>query len=144
MSIEVQVTFDANDPAGLGTFWCAVLDYVPQPPPEGFASWSDYDVSLGVPVEEQVEWFSAIDPAGTGPRLYFQKVPEGKSAKNRVHLDVNAGKTGPEGEEIATCRARAASLVTLGARVLTELGDETTDEFCIVMQDPEQNEFCLQ
>lgn len=144
MSIQVQVTFDANAPEKLGRFWCAAIDYVPQAPPDDYATWSAYEEAQGTPLSEQVEWFAAVDPAGRGPRLYFQKVPEGKTAKNRVHLDINAGKHGPEDAVVATCRARARSLTELGASVFTELGDETTEEFCIVMNDPEGNEFCIQ
>ncbi|MEP7763140.1 VOC family protein [Sanguibacter sp. 25GB23B1] len=144
MSIQVQVTFDANAPERLGRFWCAALDYVPQAPPDDYPTWSAYEEAHGTPLSEQVEWFAAVDPAGRGPRLYFQKVPEGKTAKNRVHLDINAGKLGPKDKIVETCRTRARSLTELGATVFDELGDETTEEFCIVMNDPEGNEFCVQ
>ena len=144
MSIEVQVTFDAGAPERLGRFWCAALDYVPQAPPDSYVTWNAYEEAHGTPLSEQVECFAAVDPLGRGPRLYFQKVPEAKVAKNRVHLDLNAGKQAPDGEAIARCRAKARDLVELGATILTELGDESTEEFCIVMRDPEGNEVCIQ
>lgn len=145
MSIQVQVTFDANDPTQLGRFWCTALDYVPQAPPDDYATWSAYEEAHGTPLSEQVEWFAAVDPLGRGPRLYFQKVPEHKTAKNRVHLDVNVGKlAGTESEVVETCRAKARALAELGATILDEIGDESSEEFWIVLRDPEGNEFCLQ
>jgi hypothetical protein len=78
-----------------------------------------------------------------GPRLFFQRVPEGKAVKNRVHLDVRVG-TGLVGEErLATLEAECARLAELGAvHVRTLLADEE-NESCIVMQDIEGNEFDL-
>ncbi|GAA3096674.1 hypothetical protein GCM10020254_47440 [Streptomyces goshikiensis] len=96
-----------------------------------------------MPPERRDAWFVCMDPAGEGPRMYFQRVPEGKVAKNRMHLDVRAG-TGLVGEErLATLDAERARLVALGAvHVRTLLADEE-NESCILMQDVEGNEFCL-
>jgi Glyoxalase-like domain len=78
-----------------------------------------------------------------GPRLYFQRVPEGKVVKNRVHLDVRAG-TGLVGEErLATLEAECERLVALGAAHVRTLYADEENESCIVMQDVEGNEFCL-
>jgi hypothetical protein len=138
---KIQVTFDCAEPERVARFWCEVLGYVVPPPPEGFADWADYERSL--PPERQGSGFVCQDPSGLGPRLYFQRVPEGKVVKNRVHLDVRVG-TGLVGEErLAALEAECARLVALGAtrgRVL--LADEY-DESCIVMRDVEGNEFCL-
>ncbi|MFC8534237.1 VOC family protein [Streptomyces sp. NPDC057249] len=136
-----QVTFDCADPERVGRFWCAVLGYVPPEPPEGFDSWDAYNASL--PAEERNTWFAASDPTGAGPRMYFQKVPEGKAAKNRVHLDVRVG-TGLKGEErLAALEAECARLLPLGAvRGRLLLADEE-NESCLNMQDVEGNEFCL-
>ena len=86
---QVQVTFDCAEPERVARFWCGVLGYVVPPPPEGFASWDDFDRSL--PPEHQGSRFACIDPSGVGPRLFFQRVPEGKVVKNRLHLDVRVG-----------------------------------------------------
>lgn len=86
---QFQVTFDCAEPERLARFWCEVLGYVVPPPPEGFATWDQYQRSR--PPEERDAWFACVDPSGVGPRLYFQRVPEGKAAKNRVHLDVRVG-----------------------------------------------------
>ena len=138
---EFQVTFDCAEPERVGRFWCEVLGYVVPPPPEGFATWEEFDRSQ--PPEEQGSWFACVDPSGEGPRLYFQRVPEGKVVKNRVHLDVRVG-TGLVGEErLAVLQAEGARLETLGARrVLLQLADEE-NESCLTMQDIEGNEFCL-
>jgi len=141
--LEVQVTFDCADPAALREFWCAVLGYQLAPPPAGFDSWEAALDAWGVPPEARNERSAAVDPAGRGPRLFFQRVPEGKQAKNRVHLDVRAapGLAGQERE--AALEARARELVDLGAVVVGRLGPSPVDGFFIVMQDPEGNEFCL-
>ena len=138
---EFQVTFDCAEPERVARFWCEVLGYVVPPPPEGFASWEAFERSQ--PPEQQGSWFACVDPSGSGPRLFFQRVPEGKIVKNRVHLDVRVG-TGLVGEErLAVLQAEAARLETLGARrVLLQLADEE-NESCLTMQDIEGNEFCL-
>ena len=136
---QVQVTFDCAEPERVARFWCEVLGYVPPPPPEDFASWDAYNESL--PPEERDAWFACTDPTGVGPRLYFQRVPEGKVAKNRLHLDVRVG-TGLVGEErLAVLEAECARLLPLGATRVRLLYDGT--DSCLVMQDVEGNEFCL-
>ncbi|MFD3838543.1 VOC family protein [Streptomyces sp. NPDC058642] len=138
---KFQVTFDCAEPERVARFWCAVLGYVVPPPPKGFATWGDFDRSL--PPERQGASFACGDPSGVGPRLYFQRVPEGKVVKNRVHLDVRVG-TGLVGEErLATLEAECARLVALGATRVQLLRADGFDESCIVMQDVEGNEFCL-
>jgi hypothetical protein len=138
---QVQVTFDCAEPERVARFWCEVLGYVVPPPPEGFASWDDFNSSL--PPERQGSAFACGDPTGVGPRLFFQRVPEGKVVKNRVHLDVRAG-TGLVGDErLATLEAECTRLVALGATRVRLLEADGEEESCIVMQDIEGNEFCL-
>ena len=138
---QIQITFDCADPERVARFWCEVLGYVVPPPPEGFASWDEFDSSL--PPESQGSSFAVIDPTGAGPRLYFQRVPEGKVVKNRLHLDVRVA-TGLVGEDrLAALEAECARLLPLGAvRVRLLLADDE-NESCLVMQDVEGNEFCL-
>ncbi|MFF4799209.1 VOC family protein [Streptomyces sp. NPDC001351] len=138
---QFQVTFDCAEPERVARFWCEVLGYVVPPPPEGFATWDDFDRSL--PPERQGASFVCMDPTGVGPRMYFQRVPEDKVVKNRVHLCVRAG-TGLVGEErLTTLEAECARLVALGATRVRLLRADGVDESCIVMQDIEGNEFCL-
>jgi hypothetical protein len=138
---KFQVTFDCADPERVARFWCEVLGYVVPPPPEGFADWDEFDKSL--PAEQQGSAFACVDPTGEGPRLYFQRVPEGKVVKNRVHLDVRAG-TGLVGEErLATLTAESERLIALGATVHQVQVSDGYNESCITMLDIEGNEFCL-
>ncbi|MFC8099994.1 VOC family protein [Streptomyces sp. NPDC057363] len=138
---QVQITFDCANPERVARFWCEVLGYVVPPPPEGFATWEDFDRAL--PPEQQGSAFACVDPSGAGPRLFFQRVPEGKVVKNRVHLDVRAG-TGLVGEErLATLQAERDRLVALGATCERVMVADEYNESCIVMRDIEGNEFCL-
>ncbi|MFC4591027.1 VOC family protein [Sphaerisporangium corydalis] len=152
MSREIQVTFDAHDPRALSSFWRDVLGYViPGPPgadlPEGadaLAAWDEFLARIGVP-EDQRDSRSAIeDPAGHGPRVFFQRVPEDKVVKNRVHLDVRAAP-GLQGEErMAALEAECARLVALGAtRERRHEPAPPLEAGHIMMADPEGNEFCL-
>jgi Glyoxalase-like domain len=138
---QFQVTFDCAEPERVARFWCEVLGYVVPPPPAGFATWDDFDRAL--PPERQGSAFACIDPSGVGPRLFFQRVPEGKVVKNRLHLDVRVG-TGLVGEErLAALEAECARLVALGAVRVRLLLADGVNESCLVMQDIEGNEFCL-
>ncbi|MER7974850.1 VOC family protein [Streptomyces sp. NPDC096080] len=136
---QFQVTFDCAEPVRLARFWCTVLGYELVPPPKGFTDWDAFDGSG--PSGEHASWCACVDPSEGGPRLYFQRVPEGKVAKNRVHLDVRAG-TGLVGEErLAALEAECARLVPHGA-VRDRLLYDGVDS-CIVMRDIEGNEFCV-
>lgn len=138
----VQVTFDCADPRALSMFWNATLGYEFPPPPPGFDSWDTFSESL--PPEKRNMASASEDPAGNGPRIFFQQVPEGKAAKNRVHLDVRAAP-GLAGEErMAALEAECERLVALGAtRVERFEPAPPMGGGHIVMQDPEGNEFCL-
>ncbi|MGW9370857.1 VOC family protein [Streptomyces xanthophaeus] len=137
---QFQVTFDCAEPARLAAFWCEVLGYVVPAVPEGFATWEEYHHSL--PPEDEI-YFACADPSGVGPRLLFQRVPEGKVVKNRVHLDVRVCPGLVGDERLATLEAECARLMALGAKhVLTQRADGV-NESCITMQDIEGNEFCI-
>jgi hypothetical protein len=142
MSRTIQVTFDCANPRALSLFWNEVLGYQLPPPPPGFASWDDFSESL--PPELRNGASASEDPDGDGPRLFFQRVPEGKSGKNRVHIDVRAAP-GLEGDErMAALEVECERLVALGAtRVSRFEPAPPMGGGHIVMQDPEGNEFCL-
>ena len=143
MATTFQVTFDAADPGALAGFWCAALGYEMDPPPPGFDDWPAALSAWGVPEELWNSRSACHDPDGVGPRLFFQQVPEGKSAKNRVHLDLRAAE-GLEGDErMAALEARATELESLGAARQQRFEPGRMDAGFIVMQDPEGNEFCL-
>ena len=119
-----QVTFDCSEPVRLARFWSETLGYLP-----------DYD--------QDESAAAALDPTDAGPRLYFQRVPEGKVVKNRLHLDVRLG-TGLIGEErVAVLEKECSRLVELGATRVRLLVADEENESCLVMQDVEGNEFCL-
>jgi Glyoxalase-like domain len=143
MSVGFQVTFDAANTEQLARFWAAVLGYREMPPPDGFDSWDSFADSVGIPSDERDSLFAIVDPDGVRPRLLFQKVPEGKAAKNRVHLDVNVavGITAADERKAAVAK-KVEELRTLGASE-----EQTFDEptgYWTVMRDPEGNEFCVQ
>ncbi|WP_152363610.1 VOC family protein [Microlunatus speluncae] len=144
MAKAFQLTFDCGDPGAVAGFWAEALGYELAAPPPGFDSWEAALDAMGVPEDQRNNASAVIDPAGTGPRLFFQRVPEGKTAKNRVHLDVRAAP-GLEGDErMAALEAECERLVALGAqrRERHEPAPPMSGGF-IVMADPEGNEFCL-
>jgi hypothetical protein len=144
MAREVQVTIDCADPGTLAEFWAAALGYQLQGPPAGFDSWEQALEALGVPPERRNDASAVVDPAGGGPRLFFQRVPERKQVKNRVHLDLRAAP-GLQGEaRMAALEAEAERLVGHGATRLQRYEPAPPLEGGhIVMADPEGNEFCL-
>jgi Glyoxalase-like domain len=142
MYTKVQVVFDAADPGKLASFWALVLGYVEEPPPPGFGSWEEFGRSIGLPEENFGDQAALIDPAGEGPRLYFQRVPEGKTAKNRVHLDVRVATrevSGTERERLVD--ERVAELLGAGATLAWRVDEERGK--AVVLRDPEGNEFCV-
>ncbi|MCM1940357.1 VOC family protein [Streptomyces sp. G3] len=136
---KFHVTFDCAEPERLARFWCEVLGYVVPPPPEGFDTWDDFRSAQ--PPERRDAWFACEDPTGAGPRLYFRRVPEGKAAKNRVHLDVRVATGLVGAERLAALEAECARLTPLGAVHVRTLYDG--NDACIPMLDIEGNEFCL-
>jgi hypothetical protein len=140
---QVQVTFDCADPGALAEFWAAVLGYQLDPPPAGFETWDQALDAWGVPEDHRNDRSAVSDPTGAGPRLFFQKVPEGKVVKNRVHLDVRAAPGLKGDERMAALDAECTRLVGLGGTQLQRLEASAMDEGIIIMQDPEGNEFCL-
>lgn len=136
-----NLTFDAADPARLCAFWVAALGYEEEQPPAGLldelrsAGWSEEDLGSRR---------AARDARGGGPRLFFQRVPEAKQAKNRLHIDLNAAD-GRRAERHEV-EAEAERLISLGATRI-RVHDEMLGpfpEYHHVMADPEGNEFCVQ
>jgi len=98
---------------------------------------------MGIPESEWNSASAVIDPDGRGPRLYFQRVPEAKAGKNRLHLDlhVSARPAAPVEERRRAVEPEADRLVALGATVVGPV--EEMGSWWLVMRDPEGNEFCL-
>jgi hypothetical protein len=144
VATRVQVVLDCADPDRLARFWAAALHYQLQPPPEGHATWEDFLRAAGWPEERWNDFSAIVDPDGVGPRIFLQRVPEGKVAKNRMHLDLNA--SGPRGTTPEQRRANIAAeverLVGLGATRVREFDQD--GEYWVAMRDPEGNEFDVQ
>ena len=145
MGPTIQVTFDAANPDALARFWAGVLGYVIQQPPSGFDSWEAFLDEQGIPKEKWNDASAIVDPDGQRARIYFQRVPEGKTAKNRMHLDVNVGggHNVPLEERRRAVTEAADRAIALGARKLYEM-DGDFGEWWITLADPEGNEFCMQ
>jgi hypothetical protein len=145
MATKIQVVFDCADPDRLAKFWAVALGYKLQDPPEGYGSWEEMLRETGVPEDEWNSASAVVDPAGVGPRIYFQRVPEGKTVKNRVHLDLNV--SGPRGtsleDRMKRVDAEVGRLIESGATIYRP-GIVEDGEYWVVMQDPEGNEFCVQ
>jgi catechol 2,3-dioxygenase-like lactoylglutathione lyase family enzyme len=105
-----NVTFDSADPLALATFWAAAL-----------GSNVDED---STPERAFVE-----APGWGGPNMWFARVPEPKTAKNRLHFDLRA---------MDTIEQEVARLQALGATVVA------TSPELVFMRDPEGNEFCVE
>jgi hypothetical protein len=142
MYTKIQVVFDAAEPVELAAFWKLALDYDYEAPPAGYASWEDFARERGIPEEEFGDQASLIDPGGEGPRIYFQRVPEGKTAKNRVHLDIRVAGREVRGEERQRLvEEQVTRLTAAGATEAWRVADVRGR--CVVMRDPEGNEFCV-
>lgn len=144
MAVRFQLVIDCAEPEPLARFWAEALHYVVAPPPDGHASWDDWYRSIGVPEEELGGGDDVIvDPRGEGPRIWFQVVPDVKSVKNRLHLDVNAsgGRDAPLVVRRERVESEAARLVGLGATRLRAIEEEGLDHYAVAMLDPEGNEF---
>jgi hypothetical protein len=146
--VHWKLVVDAADPHALADFWAAALHYVP----EDNSPLVEKLLGAGVvPAEATLQWreraawrnLAAVrhpeDPydeesgTGLGRRLLFQRVPEPKTVKNRLHLDLHPG-AGLRGGEVER-------LTALGARVLREVREQ--GGAWTVMYDPEGNEFCV-
>jgi hypothetical protein len=106
-----SIVIDCADPQALAPFWTAATGYR--------QAYGDTD------------WVQLDDPAGRGPNIGLQRVPEPKAGKNRVHIDLYTT------DEVA----EAARIEALGATRLW-VSEDPDDEF-IVLGDPEGNEFCV-
>jgi len=129
-----NITFAASEPVTLAEFWAAATGYVPiELPPE-----------VVEPIKREIDagkldaggWAMLVDPAGSGPRLLFQRRPKSEPRDIPIHLDLSADDREAEVER----------LVRLGATVV-ETKSHTIGGFTetwTVMRDPEGNGFCVQ
>ncbi len=145
MGVSYQLVVDCAEPERMARFWAEALRYVVAPPPEGFDTWAAFYRSIGVP-DDEIDGDGAdriVDPRGEGPAVWFQRVPEAKTVKNRLHVDVQAGggRALPLAVRRERVEAEAARLVALGATRVRALEAEGLDHYAVAMTDPEGNEF---
>lgn len=140
MAYTFQVAVDCADPHGLADWWAEALGWQVEPSDEafirkmvdaGYATDADTTTHHGVLVWRQGQ---AINhPEGSAPRMLFQLVPEAKTVKNRMHLDIRVGEEHIEQE--------VARLTAAGARELHR--GRQGPHWWVTMADPEGNEFCV-
>lgn len=151
MALEWKLVIDTKDAPALADFWAAVLEYevedptvlinqllaaghldedaVTEPtPPDGHRIFRGYAA-----IRHPEDPFDETSGIGRGRRLLFQDVPEGKTVKNRLHIDVHADADGVE--------KLLARLEALGANRVREVNKGPAGQWW-VMRDPEGNEFC--
>ena len=143
MTHSIQIVIACEDPAALSRFWAAALDYIVQPPPEGFETWDQFADSIGIPEEMRNDFGAVVDPNGVGPRILFERY-DGGEPNQRVHFDMNVIDA-PVGEDerkaiLAQERGRLESLGATFKREATGVAGE----YWIEMFDPEGNWFCVQ
>ena len=131
MATHWTIGADAADPHRLAAFWTLALGYVAEP---------GHDDPDGA---------SIVDPDGRGPAIGWLRVPEEKTAKNRVHIDIRVAGDPPLDcvERAKLIRAKVDDLLAAGATKVREehYGDEAGHTILghVVMLDPEGNEFCV-
>lgn len=135
---RVQVAVDCQDAMRLARFWTEVLGYRVLQAPGGFESWEAYSRTQAQYPGET--WCKVVDPDGLGPSLLFHMVPEPKTVKNRIHLDVRAPLTGV-GDRRRDIDEFVDRILALGGRVRQAVSDDAG--YFVVMEDPEGNEFCV-
>ena len=126
--MTLQITIGARNPGELAAFWAEALGYVPE---DDSPEYLEQLRAMGYDPSERAQWEAAIrDPAGVGPRVYFER-DDDPAATGALHLDITVGRDAVDAE--------IARLEALGARRLP-----TVHEGCTEMADPEGNRFCVQ
>lgn len=137
MAVGIDLTLDAAHPVALAEFWKLALGYEDEPPPAPFATrdeWAASFLAEGETDDDEGAWLH--DPAGVGPRLCLLQVPEPKTAKNRLHIDIRASAGATDRWPAVT--SEVARLVAAGGTVVAEFPGHH-----VWMADPEGNEFCV-
>ncbi len=148
MALHWKLVIDTRDALALADFWAAALEYEVEDPSAlierllaaGHLSQDAVTTRRGrrvfrgyAAIRHPEDPFDELSGVGHGRRLLFQDVPEDKTAKNRLHLDVHAGPSG--------LNELVARLETLGATRVREVEKGPAGHWWIML-DPEGNEFC--
>ncbi len=139
-----RLTFDCENAPLIARFWIVALGYVERPPPEGWDTWEDWLRHFEVPEAEWDDGANLDDPEGVLPGVGFLKVPEPKTVKNRLHIDLQASGGRHVEPAIRAHRIEATvdRLVQAGGAV-QDRGLFQGELDHVVMTDPEGNEFCV-
>ncbi len=135
MATAFQITIDCEDADLMCRFWSTALGYVEEPPPAGFLSWEDFLRANDISIPPSGSIGAIVDPDDIGPRVLFLRVPEKKVVKNRLHLDLRAGRSDTAKE------AKVDELKQAGATEIRRVDEH--GQWWTVMADPEGNEFCV-
>ncbi len=138
MLSRVDLTLDCADAPRLAEFWKLAAGYVDEPPPPPFSTREEWLAAFGEDPNARIGGAWLHDPAGIAPRLSLLEVPEPKTAKNRLHLDLRVSGTGTPEERWRRVTDEVTRLQAAGATILT-----TFEGHHVVMADPEGNEFCV-
>jgi hypothetical protein len=148
MAVAYKIVVDSSDPHRLAAFWAEALGYVMEDHSKLIQSLVDAgrvsdgdlttvdgrpDFRVAAAVRDPDAPFNEFTGIGEGGRILFQSVPEPKTVKNRVHLDLHVG---PDARAETVAR-----LEELGAKVLYEKAEMGSS--WVTMADPEGNEFCV-
>ena len=138
MLTRVDLTLDCANPQLLAEFWKTAAGYVDEPPPPPFATREDWLAQFDDEFDDGMDAAWLHDPTGVAPRLSLLQVPEPKTAKNRLHLDLRVSGEGTPEERGSRVMTEVARLGAAGAVSLQEFTGHH-----VVMADSEGNEFCV-
>ena len=138
MAPRVDLTLDCAHPTKLAEFWKLALGYEDEPPPAPFATRAEWLEQFDLAEDDADDGAWLHDPAGVGPRIFFQQVPEPKTGKNRLHMDVRVAGSGNPDQRWARIVEEVERLTSAGGTALQEFAGHH-----VVMADPEGNEFCV-
>jgi hypothetical protein len=135
MAYRIDLTLDCANPTRLAEFWKLALGYEDEPPPPPYATREEWLAQFDLPDDDgDGAWLH--DPAGVGPRLCLLEVPEPKTVKNRMHMDVRVAGQGTPEERWARVTETVERLTAAGATTLW-----VNSGHGVTMADPEGNEF---
>jgi catechol 2,3-dioxygenase-like lactoylglutathione lyase family enzyme len=138
VAFRIDLTLDCANPTRLAEFWKLALGYEDEPPPAPFATREEWLQQFDLADDDEDDGAWLHDPTGAGPRLSLLQVPEPKTAKNRLHMDVRVAGQGTPHERWARITEAVDQLTAAGATALREFSGHH-----VVMADPEGNEFCV-
>ncbi len=138
MLTRIDLTLGCANPAALAEFWKTAAGYVDEPPPAPFTTREEWLAQFADEDDDGMGAAWLHDPNGVAPRLCLLQVPEPKTAKNRLHLDLRVSGDGTPEQKWSRVTDEVARLTAAGAVAL-----HTFAGHHVVMADSEGNEFCI-